>query len=82
MVDLQKKNRPKGSAINHAMRVAEKSKGVEGMQALASLLIAMEANDFVLTTGSNWSRLMNELRKSILNPMCKGCTRMIDLRPE
>jgi hypothetical protein len=43
-------------------------------------LVAMEANDFVLTTGSNWSRLMNEIRINILNPRCNDCTTMIDLK--
>jgi hypothetical protein len=45
------------------------------------LLVALEANYFVLTTASNWSRLMNELRKNVLDPSCGDCTRMIDLRP-
>lgn len=55
--------------------------GKPGLVALGSLLVAMEARDFVLTTASNWSRLMNELRKNILDPRCGGCTHMIDLRP-
>ena len=51
-----------------------------GVQALASLLVALEANDFVLTTSSNWSRLMNELRQSVLEG--RGIsTRLIDLQP-
>lgn len=54
--------------------------GEPGLKALGSLLVAMEANDFVLTTASNWSRLMNELRKNILESRCPGCTSMIDLR--
>jgi len=54
--------------------------GRPGLVALGSLLVAMEANDFVLTTASNWSRLMNELRKNVLDPRCGNCTRMIDLK--
>ena len=56
------------------------TKGRAGLVALGSRLVAVEANDFVLTTRSNWSRLMNELRKNVLDPRCKGCTRMVDLR--
>jgi hypothetical protein len=55
--------------------------GKPGLSALGSLLVAMEANDFVLTTQSNWSRLMNEIRTRILDPRCHNCTKMIDLRP-
>jgi hypothetical protein len=56
--------------------------GKAGLVALGSLLVAMEANDFVLTTASNWSRLMNELRKNIVDPRCNNCTTMIDLRSD
>jgi hypothetical protein len=59
--------------------VARNMQGRPGLWALGSLLVAMEANDFVLTTASNWSRLMNELRKNVLDPRCGNCTRMIDL---
>jgi hypothetical protein len=55
--------------------------GHPGLVAMSSLLVAMEANDFVLTTASNWSRLLNELRKNVLDPNCGNCTQMIDLRP-
>ena len=37
-----------------------------GLWALGSLLVAMEADSYVLTTESNWSRLMNEMRKAIV----------------
>ena len=54
--------------------------GLPGLAALGSLLVAMHANDYVLTTQSNWSRLMNELRKTILEAKCRGCTSVVDLR--
>lgn len=50
-----------------------------GLVTLALLLISMEANTFILTTASNWSRLMNELRKNILDPRCGNCTMVVDL---
>ena len=42
--------------------------GQNGWIALGSLLFAIEANDFVLTLASTWSRLMNELRKNVFDP--------------
>ena len=56
-------------------------KGKAGLKALGSLLVCLEATDYILTTSSNWSRLINELRISILNPRCNDCTTMIDLQP-
>eukprot|EP00536_Pseudo-nitzschia_multiseries_P001806 jgi/Psemu1/294585/fgenesh1_pm.23_\ len=66
---------------NGLPKMAKALNGKAGLLALGSLLVAMEANDFVLTTASNWSRLMNELRQSILDPRCSNCTTMLDLRP-
>lgn len=59
---------------------AESTQGRAGTVQLASLLIAMEANDFVLTTGSNWSRLMDELRRNVVDPRCDNCTTLVDLQ--
>jgi hypothetical protein len=55
--------------------------GRSGIESLGALLVAMESNGYVLTTGSNWSRLINELRKNVLDPRCNNCTRMIDILP-
>jgi hypothetical protein len=65
---------------NGNAKTAKALQGKSGLYALGSLLVAMEANDFVLTTGSNWSMLMEELRRSVLDPRCGNCTSMIDLR--
>lgn len=65
---------------NGSPKMSKALYGRAGLVTLGSLLVAMEANDFVLTTASNWSRVMNELRQSILDPRCGYCTRMIDLR--
>lgn len=67
---------------NGSSKMARALQGKAGLYALGSLLVAMEANDFVLTTSSNWSRLMDELRRSILDPRCGNCTSIIDLRKE
>ena len=66
--------------FNGNPKMSAQLNGRTGLVALGSLLVAMEANDFILTTASNWSRLLDELRKSILNPRCKGCSTVIDLR--
>ena len=68
------------STYNGHALLAKQLHGQPGRVALASLLVAMEARSFVLTTASNWSRLMNELRRSIVEPR-RGPTRMVDLRP-
>ena len=60
--------------------MSQELNGRPGLVALGSLLVAMESNDFVLTTASNWSRLMNELRQTVLDPRCGNCTRMVDLK--
>lgn len=41
---------------NGHSKMTQKLGGRPGLLALASLLVAMEANDFVLTTQSNWTR--------------------------
>ena len=66
---------------NRASWAARNTKGRAGLIALGSLLVAMEANKFVLTTKSNWSTLMDHLRTQIIDPRCDNCTEMIDLRP-
>ncbi|KAL7546717.1 hypothetical protein ACHAWF_010045 [Thalassiosira exigua] len=52
-----------------------------GLRSLGALLVAMEADRYVISGGSNWSRLIDELRKSVVNSRCNGCTRVVDLRP-
>ena len=66
---------------NRASWATKTTKGRAGLVALGSLLVAMEANKFVLTTKSNWSSMMNHLRMQIIDPRCNKCTKMIDLRP-
>lgn len=61
-------------------KMSKNLSGKTGLTALGSLLVAMEANHFVLTTASNWSRLMDELRKQVLDPRCNKCTSSIDLK--
>lgn len=66
---------------NRASWTARNTQGRAGLVALASLLVALEANFYVLTTASNWSRVMNQLRQNVLDPRCGNCTRVVDLRP-
>jgi hypothetical protein len=74
-------HRRESTIYNGIPQMARELSGRPGLIALGSLLVAMEANDFILTTSSNWSRLMNEIRISIINPRCNNCTTMIDLNP-
>jgi hypothetical protein len=72
--------RQKEDVYNQGPKVSRETKGRAGLIALGSLLVSMEANDYVLTTASNWSRMMNELRKNVLDPRCNNCTHMEDLK--
>ena len=74
-------HRKESTVYNGIPQMAKELSGRPGLIALGSLLVAMEANDYILTTSSNWSRLMNEIRISIVNPRCNKCTTMIDLNP-
>ena len=56
------------------------NRGPSGKNSLIALLLAMEAKYYILTTGSNWSRLMNELRMNVVDVACGNCTAMVDLR--
>jgi hypothetical protein len=72
-------HRPKDDAVyNLVPKMARSLQGKTGLWALGSLLVAMEADAFVLVLSSHWSRLMNELRKNVLDPRCKSCTLMED----
>lgn len=66
---------------NRASYTTKNTIGRAGLIALASLLISLESNYYVLTTSSNFSRLINHLRTNIINKECNNCTYMIDLRP-
>ena len=71
---------------NRASWTTKNTKGRAGLIALGSLLVGMESKYYILTTGSNWSRIMNELRTNVIHKRCcinnsKNCTHMIDLRP-
>lgn len=66
---------------NSASIMTKNTRGRGGLVNMGSLLVSMEANYFVLTTASGWSRMMNHIRKSIIDPRCRNCTHVIDLRP-
>jgi hypothetical protein len=66
---------------NNAYWTSKNSKGRAGLASFASMLVAMEARLFVLTTRSNWSRIINHLRTNIIDPRCNRCTNMVDLVP-
>jgi hypothetical protein len=78
-VEELSKFRPKRG--NRASHMSKNSKGRAGLAGFGSILVAMEARFFVLTSQSNWSRLINHLRMQVIDPRCNECTKMIDLRP-
>lgn len=66
--------------VHNPMNTARHTGGSIGRASLVSLLLALEAKYYVLTSGSNWSRLINELRLNVVNHVCNNCTVMMDLR--
>lgn len=60
--------RAQAGAVKSMVRMSELSGGALGMHSLVSLLIALEADYFVLTSRSNWSRLLDELRRTRVEP--------------
>ena len=62
------------------MSMAQNTNGAIGKASLIALLLALEARYYVLTSGSNWSRLIDELRRNVLDYKCGNCTKMVDLR--
>jgi hypothetical protein len=73
--------RPPSSRLDCASFMARNTRGRGGLVHMGSLLVSMEANDFVLSTASTFGRVMNGIRTNILDPRCGNCTRMIDLHP-
>jgi len=62
------------------MQMAANSEGSLGKNSLVALLLAMEAKYYIVTSGSNWSRLIDELRKNVVDVQCNQCTDIADLR--
>jgi len=65
---------------NFVPALASSSRGRAGLESLASLLVSLESNRYVLCLGSNWSRLINELRATVVDYRCRNCTKMLNLR--
>ena len=82
-VEINLKNglRPKDEPAKGAqdLYVAEQSKGKYGLQVLASVIIACQANDFVLTGSSNLSRMIDEIRRTVIDLNFGAPTRMINV---
>jgi hypothetical protein len=68
------------SSAASPMQMARNTNGLIGRASLIALLFAMESRYYVLTSGSNWSRLIDELRRNVIDRKCGGCTKMVDLR--
>jgi hypothetical protein len=69
------------SEYNHFVNTVRRLRGKPGLWAMGSLLLTLEANYYVLGTTSNWSRLINELRKNVIDPRCNHCTVIVDVAP-
>lgn len=69
-----------GGVPTSPMNMARHTNGAIGKASLIALLFALEAKFYVLTSGSNWSRLIDELRRNVIDHKCGNCTQMVDLR--
>jgi hypothetical protein len=65
---------------HNPMALARHTGGKIGKASIIALMMALEAKYYVLTSGSNWSRLIDELRRNVVNHVCGNCTVMVDLR--
>ncbi len=74
--------RPPSSHYNAASIMAKNTRGRGGLVNMGALLVSLEANYYILTTTSGWSRMLNHIRRGILDPRCGNCTRVIDLKSE
>jgi len=72
---------PTQQSGSSSMSMGSFRSGAHGLESLAALLVALQANHYVLGTVSNWSRLINELRRHVVDPRCGHCTTMLDLHP-
>lgn len=69
------------TAVSTTAVGAADSGGALGLFSILTLLLALEGRYFVLTASSNWSILINELRRTRANPACNRCTDMVSLTP-
>jgi len=74
------KNKKAGESANFLKENHLDGKSSVGSSLMVALLLGLQANYFVLTLASNLSRLINEIRVTILNVECLECTDLIDLR--
>lgn len=72
---------PRNHTGTKAYSMADFAGGSVGLQSMGALLMSMEANYYVLTTTSHWSRLINELRRGVVDTRCEQCTKLTDLQP-
>jgi len=68
------------NAVASPMKMAQNTGGVQGKASIIALLFALESKYYVLTSGSNWSRIIDELRRTTIDHRCGNCTKMVDLR--
>lgn len=65
---------------NNPTTDARRTKGAFGTTTMVALLLAMESRFYVITSGSNYSMLIEALRRGVLDKECTGCTDVIDLK--
>ena len=57
-------------SVGKPLHAAARHNGASGRHSLVSLFLALEADYYVLTIGSNWSRLIDEIRLGVIERQC------------
>jgi len=68
-----------GSPGVEVMKTAEALNGEAALPSLVALVLALEADSYILTKRSEWSVDIDALRQSRIDYICKGCTDVVDL---
>jgi len=69
-----------GPSFRGSVHMPSTASGITGLQSLGALLVSMEANYYVLTTISFWSRLIDGLRTNVVDQRCNSCTKVHHLQ--
>ena len=62
-----------------AQKTEEAREGMAALPSLIALVLGLESNTFILTLLSDWSTLIDSIRDGRVDPLCDGCTTLLDI---
>ena len=62
-------------ALHHTLYGRSDALREAWVQSLASALVLLNAPSLVLARGSNWARVIDDLRRTRIDHLCGSCTR-------